>query len=122
MQQFYPSIISISPVNAKRPCSPQHGQTPSHAQAIPQNIQLTPLDLFPSNGDFDHGDAGRFGQHQHFDVEDPALGMHVGDDVRERRTREELEAALGIADSGRGGRSEKAEEEMEGVHEEVAEE
>lgn len=48
--------------------------------------------------------------------------MHVGDDVGEGGSGEEFEAALRVADGGGGGRGEDSEEEMEGVHEEVAEE
>ena len=46
--------------------------------------------------------------------------MHVGYDVRECGPREELEAALGIADARGGGGREEAEEEVEGVHEGVS--
>lgn len=47
----------------------------------------------------DRGRGRRLGEHQHLNVEDPALGVHVGDDVREGGAREELEAALGVADA-----------------------
>lgn len=47
--------------------------------------------------------------------------MHVRDDVGQGRAREELEAALGIADGGGGGRGEESDKEVEGAHEEVAE-
>ena len=48
--------------------------------------------------------------------------MHVGDDVGQGRAREQLEAALGVLDAGGGGRGGEAEEEVEGVHEGVAQE
>ena len=44
------------------------------------------------------------------------------DDVRKRRACEELEATLGVADGGSGRRREEPEEEVEGVHEEFADE
>lgn len=47
--------------------------------------------------------------------------MHVRDDVRERVAGEELEAALSVFDGGGGRGRHEAEEQMEGVHEEVAE-
>ena len=62
-----------------------------------------------------------FSQHEHFDVEDPAFGVHVGDDVGEGWAGEEFEAALGIFDACGGGRGHDAEEEVERVHEEVSE-
>lgn len=65
--------------------------------------------------------GGGLGEHQHLDVEDPAFGMHVGDDVWERGAGEELEAALGVADAGCGRGCEDGEDEVEGSHEEVAE-
>lgn len=45
----------------------------------------------------------------------------MGDDVRQGRAGEQLEAALGIADAGGGGRGHELQEQVEGVHEEVAE-
>lgn len=47
--------------------------------------------------------------------------MHVRYDVRQCGAREELETALGVGDGGGGGGRHEAEEEVEGVHEEVAE-
>lgn len=64
--------------------------------------------------------GGRLGEHEHLDVEDPALGVHVGDDVGQGRAREELEAALGVAQARGGGRREDGEDDVEGPHEEVA--
>lgn len=48
--------------------------------------------------------------------------MHVRDDVGKRRAGEEFEAALCVFDLGCFGGGEEAEEEVEGVHEGVAEE
>ena len=47
--------------------------------------------------------------------------MHVGYDVGQGWAGEELEAALGILDAGGSRRGGEAEEEVEGMHEEVAE-
>ena len=48
--------------------------------------------------------------------------MHVRYYVGKGRAREEFETALGVADAGGGRGSEEADEEVEGVHEGVAEE
>lgn len=48
--------------------------------------------------------------------------MHVRHDVRQRRAAEELEPALSVADAGGGRGREEAEEDVEGVHEGVADE
>lgn len=111
---------SIPSIDADGPADPQHRQPPRHAQTIPQHVELGALDLSPADGDLYDGDPGKLGQHQHLDVEDPALAVHVGDDVGQGGAREELESALGIADGGGAGRRHPLEEEVEGMHEEVA--
>lgn len=66
------------------------------------------------------GRGSGFGEHQHLDVEDPALSMHVWYDMRQGGAREELEAALGIADArGSWGRQD-LDNGVEGLHQEVA--
>jgi hypothetical protein len=52
----------------------------------------------------DHGHTSKLGQRQHLDIEDPALAVHVRDDVGQAGAREELEAALGVADRGGAGK------------------
>lgn len=64
--------------------------------------------------------GSRLCEHEHFNVENPALCVHIGHDVREGRAGKELEAALSVADAGRGGRSEDGEDEMEASHEEIS--
>lgn len=59
-------------------------------------------------------------QHQHLNVEDPALSMHIRDDVRQCSPREELEAALGIANAGSRWRRQDLDDGVEGLHQEVA--
>lgn len=68
----------------------------------------------------DGGGRRRLGEHEHLDVEDPALGVHVGHDVGQGAAREELEAALGVVDARGGGRGEDLDDGVEGLHEEVA--
>lgn len=109
-------------VYPNNPCSPQHRQTKRHPKTVPNNVQLAPLDLLPANRDLSHGDVDALGQHQHLDVENPAFRMHVRNDVGQRGTGEQLEAALGVFDCRRFGRGEEAEQQVEGVHEGVAEE
>jgi hypothetical protein len=106
----------------KNPCSPQHRQAKRHPKTVPNNVQLAPLDLLPANRNFGHGDVGALSQHQHLNVEDPAFRVHVGNDIGQRGSGEQLEAALGVLDRRRFGRGEKAEQQVEGVHEGVAEE
>ena len=108
-------------VDAQRPSGPQDGEIPSHGETIPQDIQLAASDLGPADVDLGDGHAGGLGEHEHLDVEDPALGVHVRYDVGQAGAGEELEAALGVLDAGGGRGSGEAEEEVEGVHEEVAE-
>ena len=64
--------------------------------------------------------GSRLCEHEHFNVENPALGVHVGYDMREGRAREELEAALSVAYAGCGGGSEDGEDEMKASHEEIS--
>lgn len=112
----------LPPINPKTPSSPQHRQPESHPQTIPDNIQLASLDLFPSDRDFSHWDVGTLGQHQHFDVENPTFRVHVWDDVGQRGPGEQLETALGVFDCCRFGCGEETEQQVERVHEGVAEE
>lgn len=63
---------------------------------------------------------GGLGQHQHLDIEDPALGVHVRDDMGQRRAREKLESALRVADARGGGGCQDHEDEVEGAHKEIA--
>lgn len=72
---------SIAPIDAHGPADPQDGQAPCHAETVAEDVQLGALDLAPADGDLDDRDPRRLGQHQHLDVEDPALGVHVRDDV-----------------------------------------
>lgn len=119
-----------SPIYAHHPTRPQDGQSNGHFDAILNNIQLTSTDLVPLNrhlGDLDARTSanntaiatqdgsgrGRLGKHQHLNVEDPAFGMHVGDNVWQRGAGEELEAALGVADARCGRRREDGENEVE---------
>ena len=115
------TTLSCPPINTNSPGSSQDPQAPGHTQTLPHNIQLTPQDLFTANGYLYHWYLGTLGKHQHFNIEDPALGVHVWNYVRQGGAGEELEAALGVADAGGGRRRHETEEEVEGVHEEVAE-
>lgn len=116
-----PPQKSIPSVNAKSPRSPKHCQPPRHPQTIPHHIQFAALDLLPPHRDLRHRDGRALGQHQHLDIKNPAFRVHVRNDVWERRAREEFEAALSVFDGGCCGGSEQAEEQVERVHEEVAE-
>lgn len=71
----------ISPVDAEHPGSTKNGESPGHTQRIPDNIQLAAADLFPANGDLGHWYASAFGEHEHLDVKNPALAVHVRDDI-----------------------------------------
>lgn len=62
----------------------------------------------------------RLSQHEHLDVKDPALSVHVRDNMRQRRAREQLKPALGVADPRRGGRRQALDDEVEALHEDVA--
>src|SRR5690348_761807 len=64
--------------------------------------------------------GSRLGKHEHLNVKDPALGVHVGDDVRERCTREDLETALSVANARCSRGSENHENKVERSHEEVS--
>ncbi|RYC54938.1 hypothetical protein CHU98_g11270, partial [Xylaria longipes] len=103
-----------SPINTHHPARAEHGEADGHLDAVLYDVQLAAADLVPGDGDLGDLDAGgaadnsavgpehrdgggRLGQHEHLDVEDPALGVHVGDDVGEGGAREQLEAALRVA-------------------------
>lgn len=109
-------------IHTQPPSSPQKSQSKRHSQTVPNDIQLAPLDLLPTDGYLDHGNVSALGQHEHLDVEDPAFGVHVRHNVGKRRSGEELETALGVFDLCCFGRGKEAEEQVEGVHESVAEE
>lgn len=104
------------PVHTKHPTCPQHRKADSHLDAVLDDVELASANLVPLNGHLgnldawagadnttittkDRGGGGRLGEHKHLNVKDPALGMHVWDDVGEGGAREELEAALSIANS-----------------------
>lgn len=131
------ALSKASPIHAHHPTRPQHKQSNGHLDAVLDNIQLAAAHLVPLNGhlgDLDartgpndaavaaqDGCSGRgLGEHQHLNVEDPALSMHVRDNVRQRGARKELEAALGIANPGRGRGGEDGEHEVERAHEKVS--
>lgn len=107
-------------IDAQRPSRPQDGQSPGHADAITHDIQFTSQDLPPSHRHLGHGDAGKLRQHEHLDIEDPALGMHVWYDVRQRRAREQLEPALRVLDRRSPGRRHQPQDQVERVHQEIA--
>lgn len=126
-----------SPIHAHHPASAEDSEADGHLDAVLNDVELAAADLVPVDGDLGDLDAGaaannravvaedwdgggRLGQHQHLDVEDPALGVHVGDDVGQGGAREQLEAALGVADARGGGGRQDHEDEVEGAHEEVA--
>lgn len=109
-----------SSINADPPAKPQQRQAPGHADTIFDDIQLGADDLPPADGDLDDGDAGKLGEHEHLDVEDPAVHVHVRDDVRQGGPREQLEAALGVADARRRRRRHQLQQQVERVHQEVA--
>ena len=115
-------LISRPSINAQPPSNPQQRKPICHAQTIPQHIKLATLNFLPPNRDLHYRDARQLSQHQHLDIEDPAFAMHEGDNIWQRRAREELEPALRVADGGCCGGCEESEEEVKGVHEEVAEE
>ena len=76
-------VGSISPlsVDAERPRRPQNGQSPSHTDAIAKDVEFAAHDLSPPYRYLGDGDIGKFRQHEHLHVEDPALGVHVRHDV-----------------------------------------
>lgn len=115
-------LCSLPFVYTKSPRSPEHRQAERHSQAVPNHIQLASFDFLPPNWHLNHGDVSAFSQHKHLYVENPAFGMHVRDDVGERRPREQLEPTLRVFDLSRLGCCEQAQEEVEGVHESIAEE
>lgn len=88
------------PIHAHHPTGPQYGQSNGHLDAILDYVQLAAAHLVPLDGhlgDFDArtsanntavaaqdgGGGCGLGKHQHLDIEDPAFGMHVGNDVRQ---------------------------------------
>ena len=117
------SIYSVSstshvppPIDAQHPTGAQHSQTERHTDTRSDNVELAPRDLVPTDRHLDDANAGggandaavradyghrrsRFGQHQHLNVKDPALGVHKGYNVWHGGAREQLEAALGVADA-----------------------
>ena len=107
------SIYPKSPANAQ--CS----QSRCHAQAIPHDVQFAPLYLLPPNRHLHHRNRRHLRQHQHFHVKYPPFAVHVRDDVRQRCSAKELEAALRIFDLGGFWRGEHSEQHMEGMHQEV---
>lgn len=124
-------------VNTHHPTGPQHSQPQCHLDTVLDHIELTTTHLVPLNGHLCHFNPGtsadntavaaedggggcRLGEHEHLNVEDPAFGVHVGHDVGEGCAREELEAALGVADARGCGGCEDCEDEVEGSHEEVS--
>lgn len=115
-------MIRSSPlsIDAQRPSCPEERQAPSHPETIPQNIQLAALDFSPPNGHFRHGDLSELGQHEHLHIEDPALGMHIWDDVRQCRTRKQLKATLCILDGSSSRRRHEPQNQVERVHQKVA--
>ena len=111
-------LVSLPYTN--KPAHSQQRQTPSHSDAIPDNIQLAAHDLLPPYSNLNHSDISALGQHEHLDIEDPAFRVHVRYDVRQRRPGEELEATLRVFNARGRGWCHDAEQEVEGVHEEVA--
>src|SRR5690606_31496148 len=59
--------------------------------------QLRAVDLVPVDGDFGHTHAQRGGDEQQLDVKRPALDVLVGEEHARGAAREELEAALRVA-------------------------
>lgn len=130
-------LRQASPIHAHHPASAKHGEADGHPDAVLYDVELAAADLVPLDGDLgdldaggaaddgavgaEHGHGGgRLGEHEHLDVEDPALGVHVGHDVGQGGAREELEAALRVAHAARGGGRQDREHEVERAHEEVA--
>lgn len=96
---LFNSYQILSPlIHTQPPSGSQKSEPKCHAQAIPDNIQFASLDLLPANGYLNHWDVGTFCQHEHLYVENPALGVHVRNDVRQRRAREQLETTLSVFD------------------------
>lgn len=95
----FPSLPPL--INTYHPTRSQDGKSPRHPQTIPHNVQFTATDFLPSYGYFRDFDTSRcaLGKHQHFNIEDPAFGMHVRNDMREGGSRKEFESALGVADA-----------------------
>lgn len=108
-------------INTRYPARSQQRKSPRHTNAVPDNVELATHDLFPPNRNLNHGNVSALRQHEHLDVEDPAFRVHVRDDVGERRSRKELEATLRILYPGRVRRRHDAQEDVERMHEEVAE-
>ena len=126
-----------SSIHAQHPASTQDGQTNGHVDAVADDVELAAADLVPLDGNLcdlnaraaandgavraqDGGRRGGLGQHEHLNVENPAFGVHIGHNVGEGGAREELEAALSVANARGGGRGEDGENEVKGAHEEVS--
>lgn len=105
-----------SPIHTHHPTRSQNSQPNGHLDAVLNNIQLTTPHLMPLNWHFSNLDTrtsanntaiatedGRSGRrlrkHEHLNVEDPSFGVHVRHDMGKGLAREELEAALGVADT-----------------------
>ena len=82
-------------------------------------MQLAPADLVPLDGDLRDGHAQLLGEEEELDVEYPGREVLGGEDELCGAPREELEAALGVADVPD---ADDAEDGVEAVHEDIAEE
>ena len=126
-----------SPIHAHHPAGAQNSQANGHLDTVLNNIELAAVDLVPLDWDLGHLDSGAgannravgsknrrggcgFGKHEHLDIEDPALRVHVRYDVGESRTREEFKTALCVTNARRRWWCEDHEHEMKRTHEEVS--
>lgn len=124
-------------VDTQHPAESQNGQAKCHIDAVLDQVHLGTIDLVPINRYLGDSNTGRdtnhcavnsdhrgrrsgLGKHQHLNVKDPAFRVHVRDNVRQGSAREELEAALRIANArGRRG-CQDLNDGVEGLHQEVA--
>lgn len=111
----------IAFIHADDPRRAEDEKSPSHAQRVPHDIELTPLDLLPPNSDLDHRDLGALREHQHLHIKDPPFTVHKRHDIRQGRAREQFEPALRVSDRRSGRRRHGPEEPMKRTHQKLPE-
>lgn len=97
----------------------QDQQVPEHLQRVRHDVELAPRDLMPLDRDLRDGHVQALGEQEELDVEDPRREVLGREDLHGGAPREELEAALGIADMAH---ADDAQDRVQAVHEDVAEE
>ena len=104
---------------AKEEVGAENEEVAEHLQGVGKDVELGARDLVPLDGDLCDGHALGLGEEEELDVEDPGGEVLVGEDLLRGAAREELEAALGVADVAD---ADDAEDGVEAVHEHVPDE